>query len=276
MAEREAYRWERRRRRMKRPAFHLTVFDFVGLILLFALFFISLRLFFMFEVIRSPCAEMLATIGSGQGLPPIMTMNYILAILLGVFWICVAFNASLTPKLSAWRISWYLIILIAIIFLALFNRAYVPQTYVKPPDGTLVVAINDGRISEPRWGEYREGVWYAYGVSACVWLEDDRIALATDWKLKRDYSIWDRLGLGRPHVDLLIGNQIYRSLTDYERERFEKKQACQADLTLYGQHTSVCEDEYLYPVELGLTPPDYEIKALAPELLILEAYKTSD
>jgi hypothetical protein len=261
---------------MKRTAFHLTTFDFVGLILLFALFFISLRLFFIFEVVRSPCAEMLATIGSGQGLPSVMKMNYFIAIIFGMFWVSVAINASIVSKLSMWRIAWYQIILIGIVFLGLFNRAYVPQNYVKSPDGTLVVAINDDLITEPRWAEYGEGIWYADGMPACVWIEDNKIALATDWMHEQKYSIRDALGLGRRHIDLLIENQTYRALTDYERQRFEKKKACQSDFTLYGKSASVCEREYLYPVETGLTPPDHVIEILAPELLILKTEKPSD
>lgn len=252
------------------------MFDFIGLIMLFALFFISLRLFFTFEVIRSPCAEMLATIGSGPSLPSIMTMCFGASILLGLFWVAIALNASVTRQLSAMRVTWYLIIGVAIFFLALFNRALVSQKYVKPPDGSLLVAIDNGHVEEPRWADYEDGVWYAYGISACVWLDENKLAIGTDWRNRREYPLIDRLGLGRPYIDMLIENQTYRAMTDYERERFIKKQDCQSDLTLYGQPISVCEHDYLYPVQSGLKPPRYEIEVLAPELLIMEAEKYAD
>jgi len=44
-------------------------------------------------------------------------------------------------------------------------------------------------------------------------------------------------------------------LTQYERERFLKKQMCQADITLYGKDRAMCDLAWLYPAEPSRAPP---------------------
>lgn len=159
MEDRPVYRWERRRRLCAKTPLHFQMFDFIDIIFLFVLFFLSLRLFFLFDVVHSPCSEMM-----------------------GIF------------------------------MLGVFSRSLVSENYVQAPDGTLNISWRYDNIKQDAgqhiWRGYEEGQWFAESVPACIWLDRNEVVYVYDWRHHEDYSIFDVLGLGKPHIDILMENHL--------------------------------------------------------------------
>ena len=149
---------------------------------------------------------------------------------------------------------WHIIMFICIFFLAVFNRSLVSQKDISPPDGIVVVEWLD-TSNNSHWADYKNGLWYARGNRACVWLDRNEVAVNDGKPPHITYSLKDIMGLGRPHMDLLAERQTYRPLTTVERERFLKKQACHKDITLYGQSRESCGPDYWYSLPEGVKPP---------------------
>jgi hypothetical protein len=254
---------------MKRRKFHFGIFDFVGLIIFCVLWFISLRLLLIYAITQFDCVEIVASFGASHGLPSAFAMLFYITILFGLFWIIIGIQKSLRRTVSWADTAWHLGLLIGIFILGVFIRSYVPSQYMPPPDGTLVVEITPrsglsiaNGNEEARWENYENGQWYADGRPECVWLDKNIVTThgSQDWP--HSITMPDLLGLGRPHIDFLQDLQDYRPLTPYERERFLKKQACQRDMTLYGQPHTACEREYLYPVSPDKKPSVEWLKAM--------------
>lgn len=282
MGSDKIYRWEKRRekKRSRLKSFHIDILDGVMLALLFIVFFISLRLFFIFEVIKSPCSELIFTAGQSSGLPPIFELTLSISLLMGIFWLCVTLMRILQGRKS-WRlISWHIVIFIAIFFLAFMNWNLTTPSYVKPPDGIMVVenvvpkttptgvewpltSINDPKLIQ--WERNKNGQWYAQGFQSCIWLEENKVSYHDRSDLTRDSRSAMRLFLKGRYAQTMIDNQLYRPLSEYERERFLNLKACQADVTRYGQHASACTSTWLYPVHQKIKPPDYIYEMFAIE-----------
>lgn len=277
MGDDKLHRWERRRGLRAKASLHFQMFDLIGVIFLFSLFFFTLRIFQHFYLLRSPCVEWLTTIGRTQSQPSIMEMSLGVSLAFGLFWIAVMFNTAFSQRLAervpTARIIFQFIILIGIFLLVIANRSMVSERYVQPPDGVLNVtwdfSPDQSTPAEPNWRDYKDGQWYASGAASCVWLDRNEVSYVYDWRKRDKYSIFDIMGLGKPHIDILMDNQRYRPLTAYERERFLRKQACQADISLYGQRRTICEGDDIYPVEPGRMPSPELIEALGFTELML-------
>ena len=247
----KTYRWNRRRtKKSKREELLFDVFDFIILILIFAMSFISLRLLFIFEVVHTPCVELFVTLGQVDGNIPIFTSTYYISILMGLFWGCVTLDKILQGNNSWMRIAWHSIMFSCIFFLAVANRSLVSHKDITPPDGTVVVEVTN---SEPHAVGYKDGFWCASGVPTCVWLDRNEVSINDNFNPKITHSQM-RFGMKRAHIDVLLEQQSYRPLTLIERERFLTKKACQKDITLYGQPSDICEQQYSYPLPKGTTP----------------------
>ena len=248
MGSDKIYRWQKRRekKRSRLKSFHIDILDGVMLALLFIVFFISLRLFFIFEVIRSPCAEMIYTAGQSSGLPPIFELTFSISLLMGIFWLCVTLTRILQGRKSWGLISWHIVMFIAIFFLGFMNWNLTTPSYVKPPDGIMVVEkifpditpigvewplanANDPKFIH--WERFENGQWYARGVQACIWLDENKVSYNDRFDLTRDSRSAMRLFLKGRYAQTMIDNQLYRPLSEYERERFLNIKACQADIT---------------------------------------------
>lgn len=260
MGANNRYRWERRREIKKRmKLFSLSIFDFVILSFIFIMGFISLRLLFIFEVVKAPCAEMLMTMGQVGGNLPFFKLTYFISLLMGLFWVFVTLDRVLKGDKSWKLITWHIIIFICIFFLAIFNRSLVTQKDITPPDGTVVVEWLDTPNNQ-RWADYQNGLWSAWGTPACVWLDRNEIAVNDVKPPYISYTLKDMMGLGRPYIDLLAERQTYRAMTKDERERFFKKKACQKDISLYGQHRKSCAPDYWYSLPEGIKPPPHVLE----------------
>ncbi|RKQ70819.1 hypothetical protein DES40_0120 [Litorimonas taeanensis] len=247
------FRWERRKRlKSKVRNLDLDSFDYLILTLVFLMSFVALRLFFIFEVVQAPCVEYLATIGSDDGLPSIFKLTHYIALLMMVFWGVVGLARFLEGKRSWHQIIWFLTLLLSILMIAVFTRALVPEKHINPPDGILNVALHPSEVS---WSHLEKGRWIAHGLPGCVWLEENIITQRNHESKSTQLGILQGLGLGKPYIQTLIDSQTYRPMTAYERDRFIIKHDCMNDVTRYGQHRSVCEEPYLYPVERGKLPP---------------------
>lgn len=274
MGSDKIYRWQKRRekRRSQLKSFHIDILDGVILALLFIVIFISLRLFFIFEVIKSPCAEMIYTAGQSSGLPPIFELTFSISLLIGVFWLCVTFMRIQQGRKSWGLISWHIVVFITIFFMSLMNWNLTTPSYVKPPDGIMVVEnivpdikptgidwplANSNRPDIITWERYENGQWYARVILACIWLDENKVSYNDRFDITRDYRSAVKLLLKRRYAQTMIDNQLYRPLSEYERERFFGIKACQTDITRYGQHASACTSTWLYPVKPGLEPPPH-------------------
>ncbi len=266
MGTAKTYRWERRRRKQadKQKFAFLDIYDLVILILVFAMSFISLRLLFTFEVIQAPCTEMLMTWGQVNGNWPVFKICFVISLLIGLYWLCVTLSRILAGK-SGWRlISWHIVMFITIFFLALFNRAVTSGEPITPPDGTMVVEYlvpketSQGTewvsYDEPHFREVKNGVWYAGGNQACVWLDENKITYADHERQNYEVPMKHKLGLGISHFEILQSIQRYRPLLENERDRFLEKKACQANITNYGKPREICGPDYLYPLPAGVKP----------------------
>ncbi len=266
MGTAKTYRWERRQQ-AKSKAWKLAsldIFDLVILILVFAMSFLSLRLFFMFDVIRAPCAEMFITFGQTGDHAPLFKLTYWISLLMGMYWICVTLGRILNRKSSWPLISWHIIMFISIFFLAVFNRSLTSSNPVIPPDGMMVVErlIPEKTPSstiwkskaEPSYQKYKDGIWYAWGDQACVWLDENKISYADLESSRPMVSMKHRLGLGIPHIEILRNMQQYRPLSEIERQRFLDKKACQADITNYGKPREIYGYDRYYPLPKGIGP----------------------
>jgi len=141
MGSDKKYRWEKRRERKARSekAFKIGPLDWVTLTLIWVMFFITLRLFFIFEVTSAPCAEMIMTLGQSSGLPPIFKLTYWISLLIAAYWLCITVHRAIKRQASWALISWHIILFLSIFFLAVANRNLTASEYIKPPDGIMVV-----------------------------------------------------------------------------------------------------------------------------------------
>ena len=266
MGSDKKYRWEKRRDEKSRiyKSFRLDFHDWVMLTLICVMYFISLRLFFIFEVTSAPCAEMIMTMGESSGLPPIFKLTFWISLLIGVYWFCVTVQRILLRQANWTIILWHLILLLSIFFLAISNLNLTASSYVKAPDGIMVVenmtpVKNNSEITwqspeKISWAEYKNGKWYAHGFQACIWLDENKVSYNDRFDLKRPENIAQKFMFEGRSLEILKDIQTYRPLSDWERESFLQIKACQADITKYGQHRSVCTSTYLYAIEPGLKP----------------------
>lgn len=266
MGSDKLYRWEKRR--VKRDAadksFHLDILDWVMLILISAIFFISLRLFFMFEATSAPCVEMILTIGQSSGLPSIFKLTYWICLLMSLFWLCVSAHRAFHKPASWALIAWHTVLFISLFFLAATNRNLTANSYINPPDGVMVVenmipltpkaGTTWQSLEHIRWEEYKEGHWYARGSKACIWLDEGKVSYNDNFGEKRPSDMALQFVKQGHSFEILKASQIYRPLSSFERETFLRIKDCQADMTKYGQHRSVCASDYLYPVAPGIEP----------------------
>jgi len=267
MGSDKLYRWGKRRERKSRgpKSFHFDILDWVMLIMVCAMIFISLRLLFIFEITSAPCAEMLLTIGSGTGYPSVFELTFSISLLIGFFWLCVTLG-RLRHKPPHWAlILWHSVMFVGVLLLALMNWNLTSRDYVKAPDGIMVVetivpVISDNQVTWPKpnhvnWADYRDGRWYASGLQSCIWLDENKVSYNDRFENKNTpNSIIGALFKGRM-MEALKDNQLYRPLSAYERDVFLDIKTCQADITRYGQAASNCASSWLYPVEPGLKPP---------------------
>jgi len=272
MGSDKTYRWEKRRDKKSRhyKSFHIDILDWVMLALLFIMVFISLRLFFIFEVTSAPCAEHIITAGQSSGLPPIFEMAYAICILMGTFWLCVTIGRILAKRTHWALIAWHIIIFVSIFFLAAMNRNLTSSDYVNPPDGVMVVEqmvpvkTNQGvswlASEEVNWAYNKDGQWYAWGTQACIWLDENKVSHNNILVTRLNPPLIRERILGRPAIEDIKNLQIYRTLQDHERERFMKIKACQADMSLYGKPRSTCNEARIYPVEDNIRPPQHVIE----------------
>jgi len=266
MGSDKLYRWEKRRIRKLRDekSFHLTSLDWVMLTLISVVFFVSLRLFFLFEVTSAPCAEMILTIGAGSGLPPIFKLTYWISLLLGLFWLCVTLNRVLSRRANWALISWHSLLFISIFFLAVTNRNLTASTYVNPPDGVMVVENKTPIITvdgtdwqspkHMRWAQQKDGQWYAHGSKACIWLDENKVSYNNRFDIERPSNMAFEFMFKGRSFEILKANQLYRPLTDFERGTFLNIQSCKADIMKYRQHRSACISEHIYSVAPELKP----------------------
>lgn len=266
MGSDKLYRWEERR--AKRDAadksFHLDILDWVTLILISTMAFISLRLFFMFETTSSPCVEMILTMGKSSGLPSIFKLTYWICLLMILFWFCVSVHRAFHKRPNWALIAWHTLIFLSLFFLAATNRNLTASSYIIPPDGVMVVEsmmpqsteteIKWLSPTEPNWAEYKNGQWYAHGPKACIWLDEGIVSFNDRFDLERPSNMAFQFVINGHAFETLKSRQMYRPLSKLERETFLKMKQCQADITKYGQHRSVCMSDYLYPVSPELEP----------------------
>ena len=248
------YRWNRRQKfksKSNRYVLFLETFDFVILILIFVVSFLSLRLLFIFGVVNTPCVEMFVTIGRVGVNPSAFTLTYFISLLMGVYWAFVTVDRILKGRKSWGFISWHAMMFMCIFLLAMFNRSLTSQDYMAPPDGTIIIET----MHEPYWTDYKNGIWYVLGDRGCVWLDRNEIGHNDVNNSPNFLSLKNILGLGHTHMDLLADRQTYRPLTKLERERFLTKQACLKDLSHYGQNREICGPDYSYPMPEGSVPP---------------------
>lgn len=262
------YRWEKRRQKTLKTdkAFHMNLFDWVMLILVFFMLFFSIRLFFIFEVVTAPCTELILTAGQHLGYPPIFQLTFIISLLIGSFWLCVTLHRIFTRSAHWALIGWHCIMFISAAFLIIANWNLTSSSYVNPPDGIMVVEnvtpnITETGVTWPTppelgWSDYRDGRWYARGTQACIWLDENKVSYNDRFDLNRDARSAPKLFLKGRFLETLKDNQLYRPLTEYERSLFLDIKACQADITRYGQPASACQSAYTYPVPLGVEPSE--------------------
>lgn len=273
MGSDKLYRWEKRRakRDAANKSFHLDILDWVMLILISAISFISLRLFFMFEIVTAPCAEMILSVGQSSGLPSIFTLTYWVCLLMSLFWLCVSAHRAFHKPASWALIAWHAVLFISLFFLTATNRTLTASSYVNPPDGVMVVENMTPRITEtgidwiapkePNWVEYNSGQWFASGFEACIWLDEGKVSYNDNFGKKRPSDMALQFVIQGHSFEILKAGQIYRPLSDFERETFLRIKDCQADVTKYGQHRSVCVSDYLYPVAPEINPSPEFLKS---------------
>jgi len=265
----ELYRWEKRREKKSRryKSFHLDILDWVMLALICFMFFISLRVSFIFETVSAPCVEILMTAGQSSGYPPIFELAFVISLLMGGFWLCVTAGRILAKHKHWSLIAWHIIMFLSIIFLALMNWNLTSSSYVKPPDGIMVVenivpVMSDigVRWQSPEaihWVEYQDGQWYASGSQACIWLDENKVSYNDQFDPKNVPITTLQLLSKGPMIEALKDTQLYRPMSDYERDVFLDIKACQKDITRYGKHASECLSETLYPVSQDRIPPPH-------------------
>ncbi|WP_026942614.1 hypothetical protein [Hellea balneolensis] len=267
MGSDKIYRWEKRRakRYAADKSFHLDILDWVTLILISVMFFISLRLFFIFEVTTAPCVEMILTMGQSSWWPSIFTLTYWICLFMSLFWFCVSVHRAFHRPASWALITWHAVLFISLFFLAATNRNLTASSYINPPDGVMVVesmvpeitqmGINWSTPTELNWTEYKKGQWYASGSKACIWLDESKVSFNDRFDLERPSNMAFQFVANSHAFEKLKSRQMYRPLSNFERETFSKMKQCQADMTKYGQHRSVCTSDNVYPVAPGIEPP---------------------
>jgi len=261
------YRWQIRRDKKSRlyKSFRLDIFDWVMMILIFTIFFLSLRLFFIFQTVSAPCVELLITLGKSSTYPSIFELTYFISLLMGLFWLCVTLGRLFAKRDHRGLIAWHIILGISIVLLAFMNWNMTSLSYVAPPDGVMVVedvtpintkaGISWQTPDITQWAEYRDGQWYAVGAQACIWLDEGKVSYNDRFYLnKRTRTISTLFFSGRPAIDVLKDNQLYRPLKTHERENFIRMKNCQTDIMKYGQPRSACTSDYIYLVAPGLAP----------------------
>lgn len=132
---------KRRRKKHKKLAWHVVPFDILditALTLVFVLWFFSLRLFHVFDVTTSACAELAATFGSSAGQWPVFKMLLAITILTAVYWMFVAILRIINNQFSHARIVWHFSVFIALGLIAIFTRSMVPSYNMAKPDGIMV------------------------------------------------------------------------------------------------------------------------------------------
>lgn len=110
---------------------------------------------------------------------------------------------------------------------------------------------------EPRWSDYRDNRWYAWGPLSCIWLDENKVSYNDGSDYINHWESVPRLLLQGRLFETLKESQLYRPLTDYERILFLEIKACQADIMRYGQGASTCHSPYEYPVQTGKEPPEH-------------------
>jgi len=130
------YRWQKRRRKKNKTTFHLETLDYVILILIFIMWFLTLRVFFIFQTIQAPCIE--AWFGAGEAISsnPFTILNKISLSLLGV-WSLLFLSRGINKKHSVQFYIWQS--LTGLMICLLFFAAYmvIPKTALTPPDGFM-------------------------------------------------------------------------------------------------------------------------------------------
>ena len=245
----------------------MNIFDWVMLTLVFFMLFFSIRLFFIFEVVTAPCTELILTAGQHLAYPPIFQLTFIISLLIGLFWLCVTLHRIFTRAAHWALIVWHLIMFISVLMLVIANWNITSSSYVKPPDGVMVVenvrpnitptGVNWLSPQAIHWSDYRNDQWYARGSQACIWLDENKVSYNDRFdQIRHRKSAPLLLSQGRLIIELK-DNQLYRPLTEHERNTFLGIKACQADILRYGQPASACQSLHDYPVPPGVKPPEH-------------------
>ena len=198
------YRWDKRRaqKATRNPKFQFDIFDFVFLVLLFAFGGVLIRLFYIYAVTTSSCADLAANFGAGPSSPPAFKQMFTISLLLFVFWITLMVFRPKRPRTIA-NFAYSGTMLLGILMIG--YSAYHMSIWDKPnvPDGTL--AVTDGvwtiesghRVWKPQpfllmpFLDNNDQPFYEARPRAqkCVWLNDGLISVGNDPFVK-NYSIY--------------------------------------------------------------------------------------
>ncbi len=189
------YRWDKRRaqKAKRKPKFQFDIFDFVLLVLLFAFGGVLIRLFYIYAVTISSCADLASNFGAGPSSPIAFKQMFTISLLLFVFWITLMVFRPKRPRTIA-NFTYNGTMLLGILMIG--YSAYHMSIWDKPnvPDGTL--AVTDGVWSLEHNGYFWNPIPLRtmeyfnvdgdivyepqYRTQKCVWLDTGMISIDDD------------------------------------------------------------------------------------------------